>query len=161
MTELIRATAADREFYRNVFNMYQNELSQYFDEYRQLDERGYFDRETVDTYFEGSESIVPYIVLHNGKRVGIVVITSPPYTRAGCDWCIQEMFLICSCRGSGVAAAVCEKLFSLHPGRYCLAALSQNKRAVRFWQSLTQRVSTGVLVSSDERDTFFEFTPGK
>ena len=47
--------------------MYQNELSQYSEDYPELDENGYFDADTVDVYFEGNEALFPYIVADGGR----------------------------------------------------------------------------------------------
>ena len=55
MIQLVKAQEKDKELYRNIFNMYQNELSQYSDEFQELDEKGYFCANTVDIYFENIE----------------------------------------------------------------------------------------------------------
>ena len=161
MIQLVKAQEKDKELYRNIFNMYQNELSQYSDEFQELDEKGYFCANTVDIYFENIESVIPYIVMAENHIIGILVLTKPPYVKQGFDYCIQEFFLIGNSRGKGIADAVLHELSRMYPGKYCFIVLNNNLRAIKFWNRICDEISNEWSKSEQERDTLFEVSFGK
>lgn len=161
MFQLVKAQEKDKELYRNVFNMYQNELSQYFDEFKELDENGYFDASTVEVYFENNEAVFPYIVMNEGHIIGILVLSKHPYVKQGCDYCIQEFFLIGNSRGKGIADGILHELFTMYPGKYCFVVLNQNLRAMKFWNRICNEASNKWNKTERENDTLFELSVGK
>jgi predicted acetyltransferase len=158
MVELRIAETNDKELYRNMFNMYQNDLSAYNNELSELDDNGYFDRETVECFFDGNKSVLPYVILKDNKIAGCVLFSKPPFVKPGCDYCIQELFVLGLYRGKGVAADACSKLFKEFKGRYCILVLKENQRAIKFWTKLINK--NGIMIGEgvfDEKGIYFEF----
>lgn len=158
MLQLKQADKSCKELFRNIFNMYQNELSQYFEEYQTVDEKGYFDYNAVDVYFEGNEAVIPYVIMADENVAGIVVLSKAPFTKEGCDYCIQELFLIGFYRGKGVAESCLGMLFQQHKGKYCLSVLSKNQRAISFWNKVCAKYGQGLSKQENSVDRVLEFT---
>jgi predicted acetyltransferase len=159
MVNLRAANESDKELYKNLFNMYQNELSPYLsDLYSEVDENGYFDKDTVDCYFNDNENVFPFIITVNAKIAGCVVLSKPPYVKPGCNYCIQELFVLGLYRGKGVAEAACNYLMKKYKGKYCILVLKENIRAIKFWQKFISKNT--VIISEeeyDEKSVAFEF----
>ena len=131
-TEIRVATAGDKELLKNLINMYQNELGLYCPEYQDVDDNGYFDNHFTDVYFSGDKSIMPLVITWDGRNVGLAVISIPPYVAEGCDFCLQEIFIVGYYRGKGVAMEALQEIFKLFKGRYCTASMNNNGRALAF-----------------------------
>ncbi len=130
------ASKSDENLFKNLFNMYYNELGMYCAEFQDVDENGYFDTHAAEPYFSGDGSIMPIVITYLDRTVGFAVLTVPPYTAEGCDFCIQEFFVVGYYRGKGVAKAAAQKLLSLFPGRYCAAVQNLNERGKGFFAAM-------------------------
>jgi predicted acetyltransferase len=126
------ATAADKELYKNLFNIYHNELGIYCSEFQDVDNNGYFDNHYVEQYFSGNNALMPMVIEYDERIVGFAVVSIPPFCAPGCDFCLQELFVVGYYRGSGVATAAVNEIFNLFHGRFCAASLSNNERALTF-----------------------------
>lgn len=142
MINLRVATDKDKELYRNLFNMYHNDLAPYCDDLIEVDNEGYYDKQAIECYFNKDENIIPYVITKNDKAVGIIVLTKPPYAKSGCDYCIQEFFILNSLRGKNVAEEVCKQLTEKYTGKYCLLVLNKNIRAYKFWKKFTDKYAS-------------------
>lgn len=159
MINLRVATGTDKELYRNLFNMYHNDLAPYCDDLVEVDEEGYYDKEAVECYFNKDENIIPYVIMKNDKVVGVIVLTKPPYVKKGCDYCIQEFFVLSPLRGKNVAEEVCKQLTDKYPGKYCLSVLNKNTRAINFWRKFIDKYATKESeVKLDEQSIVIEFS---
>ena len=158
MVQIKSAVEEDRELYRNMFNMYQNDLSAYFDDFYEVDKNGYYDYNTIDEYFVDDNSITPFIIEYEKRSVGVLVLTTSPYVKQGCDYCIQEFFLLGYYRGKGIAEQVCKELFNKFHGKYCILVLNKNKRAICFWEKITAKNATFLSkTESDKNAVIYEF----
>lgn len=130
------AQEKDRELIKNIFNMYQNELSVYSDDFLYLDENGYFAPDTADEILPFGDGVYPYIITHEGKNIGFVMMTDARYAENGADYCLQEIFLVRPFRGTGAARTVVRRLFNAHPGNWILDVYGRNLRARAFWKHI-------------------------
>ena len=130
------AAEADRELYKNMFNMYHNELGLYCGEFQDVDGNGYYDAAFTDAYFRKDPSVMPLVIECDGRNVGFAVVTVSPYCPDGFDFCLQEFFIVGYYRGKGVSRAAAEGLFSLLKGSYIAAVPVKNDRALRFFRSV-------------------------
>ncbi len=158
MINLRVATDKDKELYRNLFNMYHNDLAPYCDDLVEVDEEGYYDKQAVECYFNEDENILPHVIMKNDKVVGVIVLTKPPYVKSGCDYCIQEFFLLSPFRGKNVAEEVFKQLTDKYTGKYCLIVLNKNTRAINFWRKFTDKYAYEVSEGKyDEQGIIMEF----
>lgn len=159
MINLRIAGVKDKELYRNLFNMYHNDLAPYCDDLIEVDDEGYYDKQAVECYFNEDENIIPYVLMRNDKAVGVIVLTRPPYVKSGCDYCIQEFFVLNSFRGKNVAEEVCKQLIDEYKGKYCLTVLNKNTRAINFWKKFTDKYASKVSEGKyDEQSIIMEFS---
>lgn len=131
-TKVRVATAQDKELFKNLFNMYHNELGLYCTEFQDVDGNGYFDSHYSEAYFSGDKFLMPMVIEHDERIVGFAVVSIPPYCAPNCDFCLQEFFIVGYYRGSGVSVNAMKEIFNLFKGRFCAATLKNNDRAIDF-----------------------------
>lgn len=144
----------------NLFYLYHHELSIYIPElYPFVDEEGYYDRKATDDFYNKPNSVIePYIIRCDTKIAGVMVFSRPPYVKPGCDYCIQELFLLNNYRRKGIAEEACKILLNEYPGRYCIQVITENLKAMKFWNKLITK--NGTLISQEKYSnilTTFEF----
>ena len=132
------ASEKDRALIKNIFNMYQNELSVYSDDFLYLDENGYFAPDTADEILPFGDGVFPHIITHNGKNIGFIMATDKRYAPDGADYSLEEIFLVRPFRGTGAAQAAVHMLMASRPGKWSLEVYGENGRALSFWRKLTQ-----------------------
>lgn len=130
------AEARDRTLLMNLFNLYQNELGAYCEDFGSIDENGYFAAHTVDDILPFGDGVFPYIILTDGAPCGLIMVTDARYALPGCDWCFQELYLIRAARGRGIARAAASLAMNGRPGRWCLSVYRRNHPARAFWERL-------------------------
>lgn len=130
------AEARDRTLLMNLFNLYQNELGAYCDDFRSIDENGYFAANTVDDILPFGDGVFPYIIQADGAPCGLIMVTDARYALPGCDWCFQELYLIRAARGRGIAWRAASLAMRGRPGRWCLSVYNRNLPARAFWERL-------------------------
>ena len=143
---------SDKEVFRNLFNLYQHDLSMIADFlFPTVDERGYYDYETIEEYFTSDArsqgKLFMYLIIADDNIAGFCLLTKVPFvTKAGCDYCINEFFIIGSSRKKGIAHEACKVIFERHPGRYCFEVIDNNVKALSFWKKLIAEVGTDVII---------------
>ena len=130
------ASEKDRNLYKNMFNMYQNELGLYCGEFQDVDGNGYYDAASTDMFFCGDRSVMPLVIEYDGRNVGLAVVTVAPYCPEGYDFCIQEFFVVGYYRGKGIAEAAIRWLFGAMRGKYAAAVQEKNERAAEFFKAV-------------------------
>jgi len=145
----------DREVFRNLFNLYQHDLSMIADFlFPTVDERGFYDYETIEEYFTSNElrqgKLFMYLITVDDNIAGFCLLTGAPYViKTGCDYCINEFFIIGSYRKKGIAREACKVIFERHPGRYCFEVIDNNVRAKSFWKKLIAEIGTDIMVEDE------------
>lgn len=158
MIKIKLAGKENKELYKNFFNILQNEFSEYNDEFCKVDEQGYFSKDTVDVYFKGDEKILPYLIYENDNVAGLVVLTKSPFTKKGCDFCIQEIFMLNYYRHKNISTEACKQLFDTYKGKYCLMVFKENKKAVNFWNKIIINYGNNCIKEDiDSQMTTYEF----
>ena len=134
-TKLRPADRRDKLLYKNLFNLYQSEFFAYYrDRFRYVDENGYFDADTVNEIFPPDNAILPFVITEDGKNIGLLLITKPPY--ASRDYCVEEFYIVPGARGMGAAQRAVRAFWNAHPGVYTLEVFAENRRAYAFWKKL-------------------------
>ncbi len=132
------AEARDRTLLMNLFNLYQNELGAYCEDFGSIDENGYFAVRTVDDILPFGDGVFPYIILTDGAPCGLIMVTDARYALPGCIWCFQELSLSRAARGRGLAQAAARgrRPVPAGPGRWGLSVDPRNQPARAFWERL-------------------------
>ena len=141
---------SDKELFRNLFNLYQHDLSMIADFlFPNVDARGFYDYETVEEFynFKDQDKLLMYLITVDDNIAGFCLLTKAPYVlKKDCDYCINEFFIIGSYRGKGIVYEICKVIFAQHPGRYSLEVIDANVRAMSFWKKLIVEVGTDAVV---------------
>jgi len=140
----------DRLLIKNIFNIYQNELSVYADDFFALNENGYFDESTVNEILPFGGGVYPYIVYDETGVVGFVMVTEGEYPPEGCAYCFQEVFIVSARRGSGAAREAVYLAMQGRIGRWGLNVFEKNLRARAFWEKLIAECGKNVRVGRGE-----------
>lgn len=133
------AEEKDRLLVKNIFNLYQDELSVYSSDFEFLDENGYFAPETVNEILPFGDGVFPYIIEENAHPIGFVMATDQSYAPKGADFCLEELFLIRKKRGTGAAECAMMEIFKNRAGKWALEVYLENKRAVSFWTRFLEK----------------------
>lgn len=154
------AEERDRQLVKNIFNLYQNELCIYSDDFDALDENGYFAPDTVSEILPFGDGVFPYIIEENARPVGFVMATDASYAPEGFDYCLEEIFLIRNRRKKGIASAAMKEITKSRQGKWMLEVYSENTPAVSFWMRFlkdnAEDVSSDTKINSPF--TRFNFT---
>lgn len=149
------AEEKDRQLVKNIFNLYQDELSVYSNDFEFLDENGYFAPETVNEILPFGDGVFPYIIEENARPIGFVMATDQSYAPDGADFCLEELFLIRKKRGTGAAECAMKEIFKNRAGKWALEVYRENARAVSFWTRFLD--CTAENISKTDAPPFIRF----
>lgn len=139
------AEMRDKNLIKNIFNIYQNELSVYSDDFVYLDEDGYFAPDTADEILPFGNGVFPYIIEDNRHPVGFVMATDNTYAPDGFDYSLEEIFLIRNMRNKGAADIAVREVMKTRPGKWSLEVYRENAQALAFWRRFLRENARGVL----------------
>lgn len=74
-----------------------------------------------------------FVVKVEGKLAGFVLLDKEQIIDRQVDWNMGEFFIIAKFQGKGVADYVAREIFKNHPGKWSVAVMPQNLKAVKFW----------------------------
>ena len=151
------AEERDRQLVKNIFNLYQNELCIYSDDFDALDENGYFAPDTVSEILPFGDGVFPYIIEENARPVGFVMATDASYAPEGFDYCLEEIFLIRNRRKKGIASAAMKEITKSHPGKWTLEVYKENTPAVSFWMRFLKENAEDVSSDTKANSLFTRF----
>ncbi len=57
------------------------------------------------------------------------------------DWNMGEFFVLAKFQGKGIAGIVAQQIFKEHPGKWSVAVMPENIKAVKFWRKIISAVS--------------------
>lgn len=89
-----------------------------------------------DIWWSRPDSLYPYLIRAGEIPAGFALVASPPYAPPGCNFYMNEFFVLRSFRGKGGAEAAALQVFDLHLGVWELQTNpgDKNARAQRFWR---------------------------
>lgn len=151
------ACEEDRLLIRNIFNLYQNELCIYSDDFDCLDKNGYFAPDTVDEILPFGNGVFPYIIEDDARPVGFVMATGKPYAPDGFDYCLEEIFLIRNRRKKGAADIAMREIFRNRPGKWTLEVYRNNAPALYFWTRFLLLCASDITSESSDCSPFTRF----
>lgn len=57
------------------------------------------------------------------------------------DWNMGEFFILAKFQGKGVAHQVASEIFKTHPGKWSVAVMPENIKAVKFWRKAIHNIA--------------------
>ncbi|HAT7072932.1 TPA: GNAT family N-acetyltransferase [Legionella pneumophila] len=118
-------------------------------------ENGLFECIDFKHYFETPDEEASLIIVNN-EIAGFVLLDKIPVLDP-VDWNMGEFFVLAKFQGKGIANLVAQQIFNEHPGKWSVAVMSKNIKAVKFWRKIISAVSRGeyteVFKTEDELRT--------
>ena len=95
-------------------------------------EDGLFECIDFKHYFENLDEKA-FLIRVDGEIAGFVLLDKVQLIEA-VDWNMGEFFILAKFQGKNVASIVAEQIFNDNPGRWSVAVIPENIKAVKFWQ---------------------------
>jgi len=136
---IIPATLADYPIVQNMARFYVYDRTQYMG--WQCPENGLFDCIDFKHYFENANERA-FIIKVNNELAGFVLIDKAHMIEQ-VDWNMGEFFILAKFQGKGVATIVAREIFKSHPGKWSVAVMPENSRALNFWRKIVYEACEG------------------
>ena len=94
----------------------------------------------------------PLLIRVDGQLAGFVLINTLSHRGGAVERNMAEFFVARKYRGDGVAAEALHQVFALHPGRWEVAVVARNARALAFWPRAIAAAPTVRDLERLERD---------
>lgn len=98
-----------------------------------------------DIWWEHLNILFPYLIRVDGTPAGFALVATPPYAPPGCDFYLNEFFILRTYRGTGMAKAAAIQVFNTHVGRWELQTnpTDSNILAQTFWNKTMNHYTLG------------------
>lgn len=136
---LIPATLADYPTIQNMARFYVYDRTAYMG--WECPENGLFECIDFKHYLENPVEKAFLIKVAN-EIAGFVFLDKMTLLEP-VNWNMGEFFVLAKFQGKGVASAVARQIFKKHPGKWSVAVMPENIRAVKFWRKMIAEVSQG------------------
>lgn len=153
---LLPATILDYPAIQNMARFYVYDRTPYMG--WECPESGLFECIDFKHYFENTDEKA--FLIHVGNEIaGFVLLDrmnllEPNHSSKSEGWNMGEFFILAKFQGKGVASTVIREIFKEHPGKWTIAVMPENIKAVKFWRKMiaeaTQGDSQEVFKTEDE-----------
>ncbi|MBA2649579.1 MAG: GNAT family N-acetyltransferase [Legionella sp.] len=151
--QLVPATIADYPTIQNMAGFYVYDRTAFMG--WECPESGLFECIDFKHYFETSNEEA-YLIRVDNEIAGFVLLDKMALLEP-VDWNMGEFFVLAKFQGKGIAFKVAQQIFNEHPGKWSVAVMPENLKAVKFWRKIITAVSQGkyteVFKTEDELRT--------
>ena len=164
ITEVKRASKADRIIIRNLSELYLHDFSELED--KDVNEHGLYDYDDLDLFWL-DERRHAFLARTNGKIAGFALVKQGSYNeRAGQDdeelVDMIDFFVLRKYRRRGVGWEMARYCFMDVPGRWQVRTDTYNPVALAFWRSAVDRFTRGAYETlSEGTGVTFYFVSGE
>ena len=102
-------------------------------------EDGMFECIDFKHYFEDSDKKA-FLVKVENELAGFVLLDQEGLIET-VDWNMGEFFILAKFQAKGIALKVSELIFKMHPGKWSVAVMPENIKALKFWRKAIIHVS--------------------
>ena len=142
MNYVLKDAKKYRKIFRNLFNIYINELSGYCEWLGEtMDDKGFFLPDKVKEYLE-DENRASYVIYNDDRIAGFVVFLYPDNSQNenNPDCFIEEIFILNHFRGKGIAGDVVADFLEEESGTCGVCVHQENIPALRFWTDTLEKL---------------------
>jgi predicted acetyltransferase len=136
---LRRAVPADTSVLRNLLELYQHDLSEYWP--CELNEHGLYGYPTLDYYLR-EPAYAAYLLTVEGKLAGFALVNNDVCLPENEYW-MAQFFVLRRYRRTGVATNAAKQLFDLMPGKWEIGQIPLNRGAQLFWRKTIDEYTNG------------------
>lgn len=130
--KLVNINKEKETILKNLVSLYLHDLSEFADDLK-VNEEGKYEYDGFDYYFM-SEDLKPFLIYFNDEIAGFLLLNSGKYTPADAEYCVNELFILKSFRGRGIATIAIKKILEKYNGKYKVEQFQDNKIAINFWK---------------------------
>ncbi len=135
--QITLATLADYPTIQNMARFYVYDRTAFMG--WECPEDGLFECIDFKHYFKNPDE-KPYLIRVDGEIAGFVLLDKVQLIDT-VDWNMGEFFILAKFQGKGVASTVALEIFKKHQGKWSVAVMPENIRAVKFWRKVASQVS--------------------
>ncbi len=160
--ELTLSTAADAHVIRNLYPLYQHDVSAFDPELARPNRHGLFGvgdevttlaqhGETLAAWWREPAALFPYLIRVDGEPAGFNLVAARSRLPAGidADFVVHEFFVLHAYRGAGVAEQAARLGFERHRGRWEIVTYPAHARAIAFWRRVVLGVDPEARVGEE------------
>lgn len=136
---LLPATLADYPTIQNMARFYVYDRTGYMG--WECPENGLFECIDFKHYFENPDEKA-FLIRVADEIAGFVLLDKMPVLEP-VDWNMGEFFVLAKFQGKGIANTVAREILQKHPGKWSIAVMPENIKAVKFWRKIISAVSKG------------------
>lgn len=134
--EIIPASLADYPTIQNMARFYVYDISRYcgfISKDWAMPQDGLYECFDLKKYFIDSDKKAYLVKLEDGELVGFVLLDKHS-TSGKIDWNMGEFFILAKFQGKGIASEIVKKIWAMHPGKWEVSVIPENKPALAFWR---------------------------
>lgn len=142
---IIPATIIDYPIIQNMARFYVYDMSRYcgfISKDWAIAEDGLYECFDVKKYFEDSDKKAYIVKLQDGELVGFVLLDKQS-TSNDVDWNIGEFFVLGKFQAQGIAKEIAKRIWIMHPGKWEISVIPENKPALAFWRKTISIFTNG------------------
>jgi predicted acetyltransferase/RimJ/RimL family protein N-acetyltransferase len=140
---LLPATISDYQTIQNMARFYVYDRTAYMG--WECPESGLFECIDFKHYFENSDEKAFLIRIAN--EIAGFVLLDKMHVIEPVDWNMGEFFVLAKFQGKGVASTVARKIFKEYPGKWSIAVMPENIKALKCWRKIISEASHGVVLN--------------
>lgn len=167
MISIIKATKDDYTVIANMCRFYAYDLSRWcasISDNWDFPDSGMYESFDPKIYFE-DEGRHAYTIRVYNELAGFVLLNQATENSEN-NWNMGEFFIIAKFQGQGIGSLVAQSIWNMHPGKWEVSVIPNNKPALKFWEKTISKFTNGSFnkqikeISYDEhcpRRVIFEF----
>ncbi|RYE06625.1 MAG: GNAT family N-acetyltransferase [Rickettsiaceae bacterium] len=136
---IIKASLADYPIIQNMARFYVYDRTKYMG--WECPETGLYECIDFQHYFN-SKAKIAYLIRIKDELAGFVLINKEHLIEA-VDWNIGEFFILAKFQSHGIGTRVATEIIKSLPGKWSIAVMPENKKAISFWRKLVTNISYG------------------
>ena len=137
--QILTATIKDYPVIQNMARFYVYDRTRYMG--WECPEDGLFECIDFKHYFENPDKKAFLIRVAN--EIAGFVLLDKIHLLEPVDWNMGEFFILAKFQGKGIGSKVAQEIFKIHPGKWSVAVMPENIKAVNFWRKIITNVSGG------------------
>ena len=141
---IIPATLVDYPTIQNMARFYVYDRTKYMG--WECPEDGLFECIDFKHYFENPKKKA--FLIRVDKEIAGFVLLDKEHLLEAVDWNMGEFFVLAKFQGKGVAYKAAKQIFTDYPGKWSVAVMPENIRALNFWRKVITDVSEGNYTES-------------
>lgn len=157
---IIQATMGDYPRIQNMARFYVYDLSRDCGSISSdwaIPEDGLYESFDFKNYFK-EPSRKAYLVKVYDEIAGFVLLNQATEDSTN-NWNMGEFFIIAKFQGAGIATRVAKQVWNMHPGRWEVSVIPNNKSALKFWEKSISEFTYGAFNRKIKEVTYDEHCP--